>query len=201
MRLSDVTADSVRTAIAECDRLGREAFRRQYGYQAALEYELEYENRRYDSKAIVVVAYRHATGQAPRRSFTGGEQTVVKRLRQLGFTVVRLSAVGPGQSYWWHSSQGERFWVEIRRIPEGFGRELRCPFVDKDGHRNGWWDLVDDVQAWDCIYPWNADQGRFVGRSLVAGPREIDDKTGECVAVLTGFTPLKVTTGLEETEL
>jgi hypothetical protein len=197
MRLSGVTAESVRTAIAECDRLGREAFRRQYGYRAALEYELEYEGRRYDSKAIVGVAYRHATGQIP-DSFTGGEQTVVKRLGQLGFKVARLSVVSPGRSYWWHGAKGERFWVEIRRVPEGFGRELRCPLLDKDGHRNGWWDLLDDVQAGDCIYHWNADQGRFVGRSFAAQTCEIDDQTGERVVALTGFTPLTVTVGLEE---
>jgi hypothetical protein len=87
MRLSDVTAESVHRAIAVCDRLGREAFRHEYGYQAALEYELEYEGRRYDSKAIVGVAYLFATGEPPRRNFTGGEQTVVRRLHQLGFTV------------------------------------------------------------------------------------------------------------------
>ena len=196
MRLSDITAESVRDAIAECDRLGREAFRRQYGYRAALEYELEYGGRRYDSKAIIGVAYQFATGQAP-RSFTGGEQTVVKRLGQLGFTVVRLSAAGPGRDYWWHSARGERFWVEIRRVPEGLGRELRCPLVDVDGHRNGWWDLVDDIRAGDCIYHWNADQGRFVGRSFAARSRAIDDQTGERVVPLTGFLPLTVTVGLE----
>ncbi len=196
MRLSDVTAESVREAIAECDLLGKEVFRLQYGYRAALEYELEYEGRRYDSKAIVGVAYRYATGQTP-RSLTGGEQTVVKRLRQLGFTVVKLSAVGPGRSYWWQSARDERFWIEIRRVPEGLGRELRCPLVDVDGHRNGWWDLVDDVQAGDCIYHWNADQGRFVGRSFAVRSREIDDRTGERVVPLTGFLPLTVTVGLE----
>jgi hypothetical protein len=196
MRLSDITAESVRDAIAECDRLGREAFRSQYGYRAALEYELEYGGRRYDSKAIIGVAYQFATGHAP-RSFTGGEQTVVKRLGQLGFTVVRLSAAGPGRDYWWHSARGERFWVEIRRVPEGLGRELRCPFADVDGHRNGWWDLVDDIRAGDCIYHWNADQGRFVGRSFALRTREIDDQTGERFVPLTGFIPLTVTVGLE----
>jgi hypothetical protein len=198
MILSVVTAESVHKAIAECDRLGRERFLRQYGYRAALEYELEYGGRRYDSKAIVGVAYRYATGEDRPSNFSGGEQTVVRRLGELGFTVARLSADGPGRSYWWQGVQGERFWIEIRRVPEGFGRELRCPLVDADGHRNGWWDLVDDVQAGDCIYHWNADQGRFVGRSFAVRRREIDDQTGERVVPLTGFLPLTVTVGLDQ---
>jgi 5-methylcytosine-specific restriction protein A len=60
MRLSDITAESVRNTIAECDRLGREAFRSQYGYRAALEYELEYDGRRYDSKATEPVNLNEA---------------------------------------------------------------------------------------------------------------------------------------------
>lgn len=70
--------------------------------------------------------------------------------------------------------------------------------MDRDGHRNGWWELVDDVQAGDCIYHWNADQGRFVGRSFATRTRELDDQTGERFVVLTGFIPLTVTIGLEQ---
>jgi hypothetical protein len=70
--------------------------------------------------------------------------------------------------------------------------------VDKDGHRNGWWELIDDVQSGDGIYHWNADQGRFVGRSLAARTREIDARTGERVVALAGFIPLTVTVGLEQ---
>jgi hypothetical protein len=90
MGLSDITAQSVRQAIAECDKLGREAFRLRYGFGAAREYELVYAGRRYDSKAIMGVAHLYAVGRLLSASeFSGGMSTVVRRLRQLGFTVER----------------------------------------------------------------------------------------------------------------
>src|SRR6516165_4501761 len=43
---------TVKLAIAECERLGREEFLRRYGYGHAREYVLRYGGRKYDSKAI-----------------------------------------------------------------------------------------------------------------------------------------------------
>src|SRR5204863_6705599 len=62
--LSDVTAEAVRDAIAECDDLGRVPFRLRYHFGPAREYELVYGGQRYDSKAIMGVAHRYATGRA-----------------------------------------------------------------------------------------------------------------------------------------
>jgi hypothetical protein len=100
--------------------------------------------------------------------------------------------------YWWHGSSTERFWVEIRRVRERFGRELRCPFEDTNGHRNGWWDLLDDIKPGDCIYHWNADQARFVGRSVAATARTVNEGTGERVVSLRDFLPLTVDIGLQQ---
>src|SRR5262245_46198954 len=86
MRLSAVTAESVRRAIAECDKLGSIEFRDRYGYGEAKVYDLVYAGRRYDSKAIVGVAYLYDTGERPDH-YSGGAATAVRRLRQLGFTV------------------------------------------------------------------------------------------------------------------
>jgi hypothetical protein len=86
MKMSAVTAEDVRRAIAECDNVGPIKFRRDNGFGEARIYDLVYEGHRYDSKAILGVAYFYATGERPRH-YSGGAATVVRRLRQLGFTV------------------------------------------------------------------------------------------------------------------
>jgi hypothetical protein len=85
MSWSAVTVGHVRRAIAECDELGHADFRREYGFGEALVYDLAYEGRRYDSKAILGVTYILANGERPRH-YSGGAATVVPRLSRLGFT-------------------------------------------------------------------------------------------------------------------
>lgn len=48
--------EAVHAAMAEYDRLGREAFLEKYGFRPARSYFVEHKGRRYDSKAIVGVA-------------------------------------------------------------------------------------------------------------------------------------------------
>ena len=86
MSWSAVTAEHVRRAIAECDELGHPDFRRKYGFGEARVHDLVYEGRRYDSKAILGVAYILANGERPPH-YSGGAATVVPRLSRLGFTV------------------------------------------------------------------------------------------------------------------
>jgi hypothetical protein len=86
MSWSAVTTEHVRRAIAKCDELGLVDFRSEYGFGEALVYDLVYDGRRYDSKAILGVAYIYANGERPRH-YSGGAATVVPRLRKLGFTV------------------------------------------------------------------------------------------------------------------
>jgi hypothetical protein len=97
MPLADVTASGVRAAIAEFDRMGRDAFLHTTGFGRAREYFLEYDGRLYDSKAIVGYAHGVSTGTplGP-ADFSGGDQTVARRLQALGFTVQKLNADGTG---------------------------------------------------------------------------------------------------------
>ncbi len=201
MTLSDLTdSNVVLQAVAECDRLGRDHFLAVYGFRRAYNYFLVVDGREYDSKAIVGVAHGYQfPARGPLRSdeFSGGLATVKRKLDDLGFEV-RVLTGGAAAEHWWHGLELERFWVEIRRVREGMGRELRCPFEDARGHRNGWYDLVDDVSAGDLVYHWNAEQERFVGRSLVAAARTIDGESGERLVPLTGFVPLAVDIGLDQ---
>ncbi|MFC0042485.1 HNH endonuclease signature motif containing protein [Actinomadura rayongensis] len=88
MDLSPITRAAVLDAVAECDRVGRRRFLEQYGFDPARQYFLEYDGRLYDSKAIVGVAYGHATGRPLRAGeFSGGRATVGRVLGRLGFHV------------------------------------------------------------------------------------------------------------------
>jgi hypothetical protein len=92
MALADLTdPTAVLKAIQEADSLGRRRFLLKYRFGRSREYFLQHEGRLYDSKAIVGAAYGYqhpAAGPLMRDDFSGGEQTVQRRLEQLGFTVV-----------------------------------------------------------------------------------------------------------------
>lgn len=79
---------AVEAAIAEYDQLGRDPFLAKYGFGRAGSFLLVHDGREYDSKAILGVAYGHATGQplGP-REFSGGTAGAAGVLRRLGFEV------------------------------------------------------------------------------------------------------------------
>ena len=90
--LADLTsADAVRSAMAEFDAIGREAFLTKYGFRPARSFFLIENGRRYDSKAIAGAAYGYQhpqRGPMAGRDFVGGDATVRPKLEGLGFRVV-----------------------------------------------------------------------------------------------------------------
>jgi hypothetical protein len=91
MSLRDLTnPDHVRAAMAEYDSLGREEFLTKYGFAASRNYILVDRQKHYDSKAIVGVAHKYARpdlGPLRAEEFSGGDATVGKLLRALGFSM------------------------------------------------------------------------------------------------------------------
>lgn len=90
MALSDLTAEGVKRAVHEFDRLGRETFLAQYGFWQAWGYFLVHGGHRYDSKAVVGVAHRYDRpdlGPLQSQDFSGGRDTVAPLLESLGFEV------------------------------------------------------------------------------------------------------------------
>jgi 5-methylcytosine-specific restriction enzyme A len=89
MSLADLTRDAVLDAIAECDRLGRDAFLATYGFRAARQYILVHGGKEYDSKAVAGVAHGYLPKEVALTSndFSGGEQAAAGKLRQLDFEV------------------------------------------------------------------------------------------------------------------
>jgi predicted RNA-binding protein with PUA-like domain len=106
MALGDLTShQAVLVAIAEFDRLGRDAFLAKYGFGRSRAYFVIHDDRPYDSKAIAGAAHGFQfpdQGPLEAASFSGGEATVRKRLEGLGFTVKRVNpaASARGSGYW-----------------------------------------------------------------------------------------------------
>jgi hypothetical protein len=79
--------------MSEYDRIGQHAFLQKYGFGKAYRFRLKDGERRYDSKAILGVAYgiQHPKeGPLSAADFSGGERTVTRRLDSLGFEIVAL---------------------------------------------------------------------------------------------------------------
>jgi hypothetical protein len=93
MSLSKLTdPNAIEKAIEDFDSLGREAFLKKYGFGKAKEYFILHRGGRYDSKAILGAAYgiQHSTkGALKPADFSGGDKTVVKTLKRLGFQFTR----------------------------------------------------------------------------------------------------------------
>ena len=78
----------VRQAIREFDQLGQDEFLARYGFGRARAYLLVIDGKTYDSKAILGVAYRFATGRPLRpEDFSGGIHGAAGVLCSLGFEV------------------------------------------------------------------------------------------------------------------
>jgi 5-methylcytosine-specific restriction protein A len=90
MSISDLTRESVHRALDEFDQIGREAFLARYSLGRARGYFVLHNGNRYDSKAIAGTAHRFlggGLGPLKRAEFSGGEMTVAKKFRELGFSV------------------------------------------------------------------------------------------------------------------
>ena len=88
--LRALTVGAVDAALAEFDAIGREAFLSKYKFDPAKGLHLVRDGKRYDSKAIVGAAIGKMPGRAPLRAseFTGGVASVVRVLRELGYTII-----------------------------------------------------------------------------------------------------------------
>ena len=82
--------NAVLAAMREYDRLGQEAFLKRHRFGRARWWHVVHNGRHYDSKALVGVAIGIQTGTPlTTDDFSGGEGSVVRKLRSLGFTVLR----------------------------------------------------------------------------------------------------------------
>ncbi|MCX5501858.1 HNH endonuclease [Streptomyces sp. NBC_00053] len=88
MHKGAITRESVLKAIAEHDKVGREAFLDTYRFSKARSYVLVHDGQEYDSKAIAGVAHEwdHGSALLP-EEFSGGKDHAVAWLKRAGFEV------------------------------------------------------------------------------------------------------------------
>lgn len=90
---SSVTSRHVLEALAEHDARGADDFLAAHGYAASPDLVLVHEGRRYDARAVLAVAHRHATGRlATPDEFRSSTPQAVAVLRRRGFEVVGAQA-------------------------------------------------------------------------------------------------------------
>jgi 5-methylcytosine-specific restriction protein A len=87
MSIADITREAVLGAVREYDRIGQEQFLEKYRRGKDRGYALIHQGRRYESKAIVCAAHSFLPGEEPLQNFSGGLDTVHRKLTQLGFEV------------------------------------------------------------------------------------------------------------------
>jgi hypothetical protein len=80
--INAVTKARILEVLKECDKLGEAVFLKKYGYRASLRYQLQHENKRYPSKAVLGVAAGVKASQ-----FSGGPAHTGRVLLRLGFTM------------------------------------------------------------------------------------------------------------------
>lgn len=130
MSLSELTdPEAVRQAVAEFDRVGRVAFLQRYGFGKARDYLLRESGRSYDSKAIVGAAFGYQfpdRGPLKPADFNGGENTVQRKLEDLGFTVERIGET-------WSRPEVER---TVEDYLDMLALEARGTPFNKSAHNN-----------------------------------------------------------------
>jgi hypothetical protein len=94
---------------------------------------------------------------------------------------------------WWEAPGRGTYWVEIRKV-EGIGVELYCNARNRVGGIDARYELVRQVKAGDVIYHYNADESRFVGRSVAASDAVITP--AEYRVPLAGFEAFEDVVGL-----
>lgn len=90
MALADIRSrQSVLSAIAQFDQLGRDPFLENYGFGRSRSYFLRHNGKLYDSKAVIGAAHSFEFGSPlTPDQFSGGDRTVKRKLEDLGFKVV-----------------------------------------------------------------------------------------------------------------
>jgi hypothetical protein len=96
---------------------------------------------------------------------------------------------------WWETPGRGRYWVEIRKA-HGIGENLYCNSRNQAGEPDSRYELVRQVRAGDVVFHYNADESRFVGRSVAYADAVVTAE--EYRVTLANFEAFDLVVGLQE---
>lgn len=137
--LVSIDARAMRKAIAKFNYLGRLQFLKRYGFRRSSRYFLHFDQRIYDTKALVAAAYEHAKGASLRyNQFSGGSQTlsVFHRLVRDGssFGEIFEDSLGELRNLFTEYDRIPRAWSNLHEL--GFSKWI--PLQSFSNLKTGW---------------------------------------------------------------
>lgn len=137
--LAVIDVPAMREAIAEFNRQGRRWLLKQYGFSRSSKFYLIHGQRLYDTKVLVAVAYRHATGKTLRHSeFSGGARTlaIFRRLSRQDHSFERTfeDTLGELRNLTTEYDRIPRPWTDLSEL--GFSKWI--PLVKYAYLKTGW---------------------------------------------------------------
>ena len=155
MTFSEITYESVLLAINEYDKLGKDKFLSEYRFQDARNYFLLFKDKYYPSKAIAGVAHQYISpGYKPLTSsdFSGGKDTVEKKLKELGFTIEIRNIM----HFWWVNHKQ----THKQELGGGY---IWSPKKNRSGTTNLSYENLPKVQINDVIFSYANAQIMAIG--------------------------------------
>jgi hypothetical protein len=137
--LAVIDARTMQQAVAEFDEQGRTRLLKRYGFSRSSKFYLIHGQHLYDTKVLVAVAYRHATGRTLHHSkFSGGAQTqaIFRRLSRQDSSFARVfeDTLGELRNLANEYDRIPRAWTDLREL--GFSKWI--PLAKYADLNTGW---------------------------------------------------------------
>lgn len=157
LAIQRLTRSDVEAVLTEWDETSRESFLAKHRVNPARQYWIAYRAKRYDAKAILVVALRNSRDgirEVQATDFRGTELTVAAPLRKLGFEIVEFHRE---PQYWW-VNQNQTYDEEVG------GGFMWSPKQNSNGARNQYYENMKSVQPGDIVFSFCDTKIMAIGR-------------------------------------
>ena len=140
---SKLLAQSIEASLAEWNEIGRQEFLELHQLHSAFKYEIIFQGRKHDAKAVLVRAARIQTSDnsLALSEFGTNEDTIARPLRRLGFIVRDKDQTSV--RYWWVNQN--------KTHEEFFDGYMWSPLSKSDGTSNPYYEFMSETQPGDGV--------------------------------------------------